>query len=486
MEKKSTVLWKPNPGPQTEFMTASEFEVLYGGAAGGGKSDALLMGGLRYIDRPSYNAIFLKKTYPELMEMIDRSMVFKKMGGVWNEQKKRWKFPSGATYGFGYFEKWKDHTRYQGQQYQYVAWDEIGSVDKEKFWSFMMSRCRTTDPDITTMMRCTANPGGSGHAWLKKRFIDPCGNDGEEIVTDPRTGLKRRFIPARLKDNPHLDLNDPGYRKQLESLPEILRRQLLEGDWSAATGLALDELRRYTHVVDPYEVPDHWNCFGAFDWGYAHPGCFGFFAVAPDRKVVLVDSLHFYRKSPIEIVERIQEKLHELGKNGRPMDLRYTVAGHDVFARHKARGDFGPTIAEEFMRSGLPLMKANISRVQGLNNLRQYISVRGPEGSKREPLFTMMRTVGNERVFDTLESMVVDPRDYEDALKTDADEYGEGGDDAYDMVRYGLASRPAVPMDLDKRKKRDPRNYDTEWDNFVKSHPAQTQRTGGNRAPWNM
>jgi hypothetical protein len=314
-------------------------------------------------------------------------------------------------------------------------------------------------------VRATANPGGEGHAWIKRRFVDICGEDGSHIHVDSNTGLERRFIPAKLNDNPSLDLNDPSYRLRLEGLPEILRRQLLDGDWGASVGVALDELSRDKHLIDPFVIPNHWGWFASLDWGFAHPMAYGVFAVGPDKQVFLVDSLHLRRNTPIEIIERIDDKLIQLG---RPK-LKYTVAGRDCWHDIKARGENTPTMAELFSSYGHPLMKANVSRVSGLNNLRQYLTSRGMGGVYMEPRFKIFKTRGNLHTMDILEQIVTDPRDREDAMKVDADEYGDGGDDPYDMVRYGLASRPLTPM-APKKKPIEDRNWDAGWDKLVKAN----------------
>lgn len=467
----SEVLFQAHAGPQTTFLAATEFEVLYGGAAGGGKSEAILFAPLRYVHNPRFRALILRKTFPELLELMDRSMVFKRLGAKWNETKKRWTFPSGATVEFGYFETWKHHTRYQGQQYQFIGWDELGTCPEERFWTFLMSRCRSTDPTLPAQLRASANPGGEGHAWLKRRFITPCGEDGATVYVDPLTGLERRFIPSRVTDNPALMEGDPGYIKRLQALPDILRKQLLDGDWGAAAGMALSELNRGIHLVDPFPIPNHWWHFAALDWGYQHPFAWGCFAVGPEGLVVLRDSLRLWRRSPLEQAERVHEKLADLGDP----KIRYTHAGHDCWADIKARGENVPTIAEQFARNGIPLMKANISRVAGLNNMRRMITTRGSEGAIVEPRFLIFRTPANLEGYETLESMVVDPDDPEDALKIDADEYGGGGDDFYDMVRYGLASRMRPARAPAKKGPRD-RNHSDGLQRAMRRHKKRRRR----------
>lgn len=431
-------------------------------------SDALLFGGLRHISKPHYKAVFIRHTYPALQEMIDRSFVFKRLGGEWNASEKRWTFPSGAIYEFKYFERWEHHANFQGHQYQYIAWDEIGLCPEERFWVFLATRCRSPrDAEVIPQMVASANPGGAGHAWVKRRWVDKCGIAGEHVYVDPDTGLDRRFIPARLTDNPTLLKNDPQYLRVLHGLPEMMQRQLLEGDWGAAVGMALGELDEKTHIItkeDPRFSMNPWGrFFGAFDWGYSHPASFGFFEERPGKQLVLVDSLSMWRKTPIEIAERVEDKAYqlgaELGMKDRPLPLDMVYASRDCFNVQKARGEDIATIAEHFHDVGMTMTMANQNRIHGLNNLRQYVTVIGPERTLVEPKLLIRDTPTNREVFDCLEGMVVDPKDPEDALKVDADEYGLGGDDPYDMVRYGCASRPLV-VRAPREKPKKPRDYD--------------------------
>jgi hypothetical protein len=438
-------LWAPWPGPQTVFCGSSEFEVLFGGAKGPGKSDAILFGSTAQVDKPKYKALILRASFPELQELIDRShAVFPHMEDPprWNASLKRWVWRSGAQTVFGYCQTLEDVERYHGQEYPYIGYDELGNLREERVWERLMAECRCPDPTVVRMMRASANPGGPGHPWLKRRFVDRCGKQGERVYRYalPLPGgrvvwLTRRYIPARVTDNP-VYANDPQYMGQLMSLPEVLRRQLLEGDWDAGTGVALDELDR-RHVVPAFAVPGHWLQFGAFDWGYTHPFVFGHFAVSDDGTVYLVQTIRGRRLYDEEIFDRIAHAV-DIGR------LAYTVAGHDCWSDYKAmRRDGTPNTAERFTDLGLPLAKANINRPVGLNNLRHFLAWRTPEGGEKAPRFFLMDTPENQQTFTSLESMVTDPDNPEDALKTDADPLtGDGGDDAYDMVRYALASRP--------------------------------------------
>jgi hypothetical protein len=224
-------------------------------------------------------------------------------------------------------------------------------------------------------------------------------------------------------------------------MPAREYNRFVNGSWDDLSGMALDELTEKQHLTKPFRVPDYWQVFGAFDWGFSHPWVFGLFAVNEDGDVYLVETVRGRRMRDDQILARITETLTRYG--WAPNRLRYTVAGHDCWGEGKH--DATPSVAERFATAGLPLTRANIKRVAGLNNLREYIAwMPVQEGEdEREPAFKLMRTPNNLRTFDRLKEMQLDPDHLEDALKVDADqESGEGGDDEYDMVRYAIASRP--------------------------------------------
>ncbi|OQW37049.1 MAG: hypothetical protein A4C66_03180 [Nitrospira sp. HN-bin3] len=441
---KHDVAWKPHPGPQTKFLANPAFEVLYGGAAGGGKTDCLLYGGLRQVHIPGFRALFLRKTFPELREVMDRThAVFRRLGAEWKATDKRWQFPSGAFYEFGYLESYTDAMQYQGQEFQYIAYDELGLVPEERIWLFLMSRCRSTNPDIRAMMRASANPGGAGHGWIRKRFISVCPPDGSVVTIPSAHGfppLTRAFVQSKVWDNPTLVENNPQYISILQGLPDLLRRQLLEGDWSAGSGLAFEELNETVHFVPPRSIEPWENVFAAFDWGYSHNFSVGLYLVQADGAVLKMDTILGRRMIPEEIVERVKERFLAMGV---PFHrLQYTVSGSDVKMQDRARGSFGPSVLEQFMTAGWTLINADQSRVAGYQNLLHYLSW----GKDRPPRLRFMDTPGNRKCFEQLQSLVVDPDSPNDVLKVDTDPTtGEGGDDMYDETRMALMSRPIVP-----------------------------------------
>mgnify|MGYP002042754935 CR=1 FL=1 len=239
-----------------------------GGAAGGGKSYAMLVDPLRFAHRAAHRALILRRSMPELRELIDKSReLYPKAfpGCKYREVEKLWTFPSGAKVEFGFLERDADVYRYQGQAYSWIGFDEITHLPTEFSWNYLASRLRTTDSEITPYMRCTANPGGVGAGWVKKRYISPSVPNDSFMGHD---GITRKFIPARLNDNPYL-AKDGRYEQMLKSLPPTQRKQLLEGNWEISEGAAFTEFDRGLHVIEPFDVPLHWERVKGLDYGYA-------------------------------------------------------------------------------------------------------------------------------------------------------------------------------------------------------------------------
>jgi len=230
------IAWKPTP-KQAEFLSAGEDEVLFGGAAGGGKSDSLIIDSLglqqNAINNPIYRAIIFRRSFPEIRELVDRTRdIYPKIvpGATYSESDKLWKFPSGAKIEFGYLEADKDRFRYQGRQFMHIGWDELTHWASDVSYEYLLSRLRTPDPSIKCFCRATTNPGGIGHDWVQKRWrIQDDGSPSRVRVHIGDTTVHRRFIPARLSDNPYLI--DSGYRERLMQMSEMERRALLEGRW---------------------------------------------------------------------------------------------------------------------------------------------------------------------------------------------------------------------------------------------------------------
>lgn len=230
------VPWEPSPH-QSAFLLMPNREAFYGGAAGGGKSIALLMGALQYIDQPGYNALLLRKTFKDLSQpeaLIDISKEWlTNTDARWNQSDHKWTFPSGAVLQFGHMESENDKYQYQGAAYHYVGFDELTQFTEGQY-TYLLSRVRRRKADADNFplrVRGAANPGGVGHEWVKRRFIEL--PDDEELDIEEAEKFKARiFIPSGLKDNPHLDQEE--YKQMLAELDPVTRAQLMNGDWNIA------------------------------------------------------------------------------------------------------------------------------------------------------------------------------------------------------------------------------------------------------------
>lgn len=253
--------FKPLP-KQLLFLKYNGLDAFYGGAAGGGKSVALLMAALQYVDVPGYNAILIRDTYANLVKpegLLD--LAHKWLAGSdtkWEGEAKQYRFPSGATVSFGYLDGPRDHFNYQGPAYQYVGIDEIVNI-REHQALYLFSRLRKIkDLDVPVRFRCASNPPSREQIargeWVKKRYV-------EELTRDDRV-----FIPARIDDNPYLDKDE--YVKSLSNLDPITREQLLKGNWYInATGDFFD--RSWLQIIDKSKVPDMKECSIVRYWDFA-------------------------------------------------------------------------------------------------------------------------------------------------------------------------------------------------------------------------
>ena len=431
--EEKDVIFQPNQGPQSDFLASSEREVFYGGARGGGKSYAMLVDPLRYCDKQHHRALLIRRTMPELRDLINHSQqLYSKAypGAKWREQEKEWRFPSGARIEFGYAENLTDALRYQGQSYTWIGIDELPQYPTPDIYNFLRSSLRSVDPQIPVYMRATGNPGNVGSLWVKEMFVDPCESNKRFDVEIPTPmGVKkisRKFIPAKLQDNPYLMQTD-DYYAMLASLPEVQKKQFLEGDWDAYESSSFPEFNRQIHVIEPFDIPRNWMRFRAADWGYSSPACCLWFAVDYDNNLFVYRELYTKRNTADIFARKVLEM--EDGEY-----IRYGILDSSTWAR---RGDIGPSIAETMIQEGCRWRQSDRSprsRIAGKVEVHKRLRV--DEDTGYPSMFIFSNCLNLIR---TLPMLPVDKNNPED-VDTTADDH------AYDALRYGCMSRPIHPV----------------------------------------
>ena len=405
---------------QREFFLSRARHTAYGGARGGGKSWAMrrkfILLALRY---PGLNLLLLRRTLPELRENHLIPMQRELYGfAVYNSAERVFRFPNGSRIKLGYCDTVQDVYQYQGQEYAVIGLEEATHFTEEQM-RFLTTCNRTTRKDFSPRMYYTCNPGNVGHAWVKRLFIDRLYAENE----NPNDYL---FIPARIYDNKVLLEADPNYIRQLEALPEELRRAHLDGDWDVHAGQYFREFSRDRHVIEPFEIPSWWRRFRSMDWGYNDPCCVLWHAVDGENRVYTYRELYVRETRAGEVASMVLEL-------SRGESISYTVASPDMWQKRGAvlsgAGGFeGETLAELFTSSGRSLTPADNSRVPGWNRVRDYLAV-APDGRPNWLCFSDCRNLIRQ-----LPALQFDQHNREDAA--------DGDDHAPEALRYALMSRP--------------------------------------------
>lgn len=472
-KKIGKIIWFPQP-TQEIFMSDPSYEVLYGGAAGGGKSDALLAEALRQVHIKHYKGIIFRKTYPQLTELVDRSREIYKAAypkARYNDNKHMWVFPSGAKIYFGAMQHTKDKTKYQGKRYDFIGFDELTHFTYEEY-SYMFSRNRPGGPGTRVYIRATCNPGGVGHGWVKERFIagkNPYERYRREFdVIYPDGSVKKvvrhsSFIPSTIFDNKKLLENDPNYLANLSMLPKAERDALMYGDWDSFSGQVFNEWknnhahyqdRRFTHVIAPFKIPDTWRKYRSFDFGYARPFSVAWWAVDHDGRVYRYRELYGsngepnkgLKWTPHKIAEEIAKIEEKYEKNSRIIGIA------DPSIWDASRGE---SIAQVFERHRIYFEPGENDRMAG----KMQIHYRLAFDEEGIPMMYIFNTCKDS--IRTIPNLVYDAKDVEDIDTTQEDHI-------YDEWRYFLMENPIPPRKnvLAPRPLHDPLAADPPKENY--------------------
>jgi len=427
MAKTLELKGAPNP-KQIQFFEARARHIAYGGARGGGKSWAMrrkfVLLALRY---SGLKLLLLRRTFPEL----EGNHIIPLRGELdgfarYSTEKRMFTFPNGSIIKLGYCDTDADVYQYQGQEY-----DVIGFEEATQFTEFQMQYIstsnRTTRTDFSPRIYYTCNPGGVGHNYIKRLFI-------ERRFTEYENPDDYVFISARVSDNTALMEADPGYVKTLQSLPEHLRKAYLDGDWDTVEGQYFSEFDRTRHVIAPFPIPDGWRKFRAMDWGYHDPCAVLWFAVSPDRHIYVYREYYNNKTMASDVAKEV------LKMTGRER-IDYMVASPDAWQeRGLASGMHGESIAQTFLLEGVPMIPADNSRISGWNRVRENLADH-PDG---KPYMMIFDTCYNLiRTLPLLTYGKISTKKFEDV--------SDGCEDhAPEALRYGLMSRPSPIMEAEK------------------------------------
>jgi hypothetical protein len=469
------VIWEPQPGPQTSLLQCPCFEVFFGGARGGGKTDAVLGEFINHGHIYGKDAIGLmvRRTRTELVETIERSrMLYLPLGAKFNDTDKMWRFPNGARLRFAYLERDADADSYQGHSYTRLYVEEAGTFPSIGPILKLMATLRS-GAGVPVGIRLTGNPGGPGQQWVKARYIDPAPQGyeiGENKFRNPWTGEEVSrdwvYIPSKLRDNKYLGTE---YIANLHMVGSAeLVRAWVEGDFSAVEGAFFDNWDYQKHVIPPFTIPEDWARFRSMDWGSAAPFSVGWWAIASDDTVIPVagtarddDGNGRSIRIPRGCLVRYREwygasapqkglKLNaeEVGNGIKQREagdhIRYGVLDPSAF-----KEDGGPSIAERMQKAaGVKFREADNKRVSrgthiGTGPLAGWDQMRARLTGNADGL-PMLVVFNTCKDFIRTIPVLQHDRDKPEDLDT------EGEDHVADEARYACMSRPFIAKKPEK------------------------------------
>lgn len=445
-----TIIWAAQQR-QAAFIACPADEVGFGGARGGGKSDAVIGDWISHEDYYGQDAIGLavRRERTQLIELIERSkQILRPLGYVWHEQDKYFRGPKGGRLRFSYLENDSDADSYQGHSYTRLIFEEVGTFPSEGPINKLQATLRSGN-GVPCQMKATCNPGGPGHQWVKARYnlqglvreITKQEFTFENPFTKAKITKTRVFIPSKVTDNQYL--GDDYVANLFQVGSSTLVRAWLDGDWDVVEGAFFDCWSPGKHIIKPFEIPKHWLKFGSFDWGSAKPYSYGLWAVSDGSLLpgdvryptgALIRIRENYGASSPNVglkltAEQVAANILECERGAG--DIAYRVADPAVFAQ-----DGGPSLAERFLRAGVVFRRADNRRIPAHGAIGGWDQVRsrliGEDGQPQLYVF--------ETCKDLIRTLPALQHDTDRPEDVDTD----GEDHAPDECRYACMSRPYV------------------------------------------
>ena len=409
--------------------------ILYGGSAGGGKTDSLLMAAfIACVTWPGCKVGYFRRRYPDLEGpggAIMRSHEFYGEIAKYHGGNRRWIFPKRKNGGqsivqFCHCQNEDDVHNYNSQQFDILLIDESTQMSEFQL-RYLLTRNRATVNNLIPFCAMATNPGGVSHNYHLKKFVE-AGPPSVPVDVEVENGLyeKHIFIPARLSDNKVLEDRDPNYRFTLERMPEDLRRALLDGDWHVFKGQYFNEFRVDEHVVAPFAIPENWRLFGSIDWGFAAPCAVYLHTIDPAMgRVYTIKELYVTEHRAADVAKLMKEMVGD-------REIGYIKASPDMWHERGlgSKASPGEIIAEEFIKVGLPVEPADNRRVLGWNRMREYLS----HAPDEKPWWQIFNTCSN--LIRTLPQLIYDKNKVED-VSPECEDHGP------EAARYFLFSRPS-------------------------------------------
>jgi hypothetical protein len=445
---------------QSEAFLSPATELLYGGAAGGGKSFLLRVSAIRWcMAVPGIQVYLFRRTHPDLRanHLRGPGSLFQLLGPLmgsgqvaWREQAAEFTFAGGSVLKLAHLQHPGDVEKYQGSEIHVLLMDELTHFTDAQY-RFLRSRVRRAGLAVPAefdkklpRIECASNPGSIGHGWVKRTWVTPKPAGKIWRASGPEGGMLRQYIPAKVQDNPTLLEQDPDYLARLEGLgtPELVRA-MRDGDWDITAGQALELFRVDKHVIEPFAIPPHWTRFRSMDWGSSKPFSVGWWAVSdgspipsgecyPTGIAYPAGSMIRYREwygwdgrpdvglrlTSTQVAEGILERESEGEK------IVYSVADPAIFGHHD-----GPSVAEHMAQAGVVFHRAANRRKAGFQELRRRL-----KGIDDRPMLYVFSTC-RDGFLRTVPELTLDATDPEDVDTTTEDH-------TYDEARYACMSRP--------------------------------------------